>query len=125
MKPLFFILLIVTLFLGNGCDDEEKFLTPDPEINYDYVIQQIQNDITANLKSIFFLNDKLGWVAGQNGTIYHTTDGGESWVAQNSGSNFDLFSIIFTDSINGIAVGDFGIVDGVADAPFPGDVRVF
>lgn len=108
MKPLFFILLIVMLFLGNGCDDEEKFLTPDPEVNFDYLILQSDNDITANLKSVFFYNDNLGWVAGQNGTIYHTINGGDSWFAQNSNSNFDLFSILFSDSVNGIAVGDFG-----------------
>ncbi len=108
MKPLFLILLIFSVLFGHGCDDEEKFLTPPPEVSYDFLIQQINNDITANLKFVFFYNDKSGWVAGQNGAVYHTINGGESWFAQNSDSNFDLFSILFSDSVNGLAVGDSG-----------------
>ncbi len=40
---------------------------------------RIDNDVADNngLKSIFFLNDTLGWVAGGLGKVYRTTTGGE------------------------------------------------
>ena len=29
-----------------------------------------------NLRRVFFINDKVGWIAGDFGTVLHTTDGG-------------------------------------------------
>jgi photosystem II stability/assembly factor-like uncharacterized protein len=47
-----------------------------------------QTDAKAILKSVFFINDKVGWVAGMErpegktgikGLLLHTTDGGKKW----------------------------------------------
>src|SRR5438876_3232689 len=55
-----------------------------------------------------FINENTGWVvyntafgAGDNGRVYKTTDGGNSWAMQMSVSNIDLRCIGFTDSLNG------------------------
>ncbi len=37
------------------------------------------------LYDVFFLNDSLGWIAGDGGFIFHTTDYGFSWRIQNQG----------------------------------------
>ncbi len=33
----------------------------------------------VELNDVYFLNEQLGWVVGEHGTILKTTDGGESW----------------------------------------------
>lgn len=39
-------------------------------------------DIT--LRSLFFLNDTLGWLGADGGTVLQTTDGGQSWTDLNA-----------------------------------------
>lgn len=62
--------------------------------------------------------DKI-WIADGNGAIYHTPDGGVSWVQQfkdNSLTNFINYIEMF-DTLNGIAMGD-----GIASDPNNTDV---
>ena len=52
----------------------------------------------------------MGWAVGENGVILHTSDGGESWKDQTSGTEETLRSVAFADEKNGWAVGgDFGV----------------
>src|SRR5262249_367040 len=37
---------------------------------------------TGSSGSIFFINEKLGWTAGDFQRILHTSDGGKTWVKQ-------------------------------------------
>ena len=46
------------------------------------------------LFSIFFSSDSIGWTVGTEGTILKTTDSGNSWGTQISGSNMWLTSAI-------------------------------
>lgn len=62
--------------------------------------------ITTNLNSIHFINSSTGWVAGALGIIERTTNGGISWNIQQSGfPNLTLYSVYFTNSLSGFAVG--------------------
>ena len=73
---------------------------------------------TNNLiADIFFLNPKIGFIIftgsslpyyGSN--IYKTTDGGKTWIHQNSGTRNLLKKIIFVDPDNGWILGDFGTI---------------
>jgi len=47
-----------------------------------------------------------GWVCGRNGTILHTTDGGQTWEQQVSGVDTTLFDIDFADSLRGMIAGN-------------------
>jgi photosystem II stability/assembly factor-like uncharacterized protein len=38
-----------------------------------------QSGTMAWLHAVYFLNERRGWVAGSNGALLETTDGGESW----------------------------------------------
>lgn len=49
------------------------------------------------LRSISFTDSLYGWVAGDSGTIIHTTDGGKSWTVQGSKSADDIASVFFID----------------------------
>jgi photosystem II stability/assembly factor-like uncharacterized protein len=57
------------------------------------------------LWSVYFLNQNLGWVAGQYGKIQKTTDGGSQWIEQNVDDSYDLRSVFFVDENNGWVVG--------------------
>jgi photosystem II stability/assembly factor-like uncharacterized protein len=91
-----------------------------------------QRRIASSIIEIFFLNPNVGWAAGYNGVIYHTTNGGQIWTQQRSELEplevyspiqddrllrFALYGIHFLDEQNGMAaastqVGDQGRVLG-------------
>jgi photosystem II stability/assembly factor-like uncharacterized protein len=62
------------------------------------------------LFDIFFLNDTLGWTAGNLGEIRYTNDGGESWTQQSSGFTKYFCRIYFVDENFGWTSGGDGII---------------
>lgn len=65
----------------------------------------------APLTSVYFVDDKQGWAAGHDGTILHTTDGGENWLLsrEERGKERVLLSVWFENAMHGLAVGQFGL----------------
>lgn len=67
------------------------------------------------LNSVYFTDPKTGYAVGSiigndgssfiHGTILKTINGGSSWVSVSNDTLPDLFSVFFTDSITGYAVG--------------------
>jgi photosystem II stability/assembly factor-like uncharacterized protein len=55
-----------------------------------------------------FVDNRLGWAVGSGGTVYRTTNGGRTWIPQNSGVSTDLFDVKFLDASEGWAVGAEG-----------------
>jgi photosystem II stability/assembly factor-like uncharacterized protein len=51
-----------------------------------------------------------GWAVGDNGTIIHTSDYGNSWVKQTSPSAQRLNAVRFVDSLHGFILGDAGTI---------------
>lgn len=70
---------------------------------------------SVNLHGAFFLTPETGWVVGQLGKVFHTTDGGKSWQEQTSRTNLLLTAVDFTDQNNGWAVGERGIIFNTTD----------
>lgn len=58
-----------------------------------------------NLFSVDFVNENYGWAVGYYGRILHTTDGGKTWVHQESGTTKTLTCVDFVDQNNGWVVG--------------------
>jgi len=83
-----------------------------------------------DLFDISFANEKDGWSCGRWGTVLRTSDGGRTWTAQESGTDYTLSSIFFVDTVHGWAVGDEGTIlhtdDGGAtwNRQVPPDVNV-
>jgi photosystem II stability/assembly factor-like uncharacterized protein len=77
--------------------------------------QKQKNLCEDDLFSVTFPSEKEGWACGRWGTVLHTSDGGESWVRQETGTDFTLSSIHFVDTKNGWAVGDEGTIIHTAD----------
>ncbi len=49
----------------------------------------------ATLRAVQFIDDKEGWAAGDEGVVWHTLDGGKSWIRQPTGVRASLRSICF------------------------------
>jgi len=56
------------------------------------------------LHGVFFLNEKLGWVVGELGTILATQDGGKSWKVQRRGGH-RLAVLVITAQGNTLPMG--------------------
>lgn len=65
----------------------------------------------ANMYSIDLVNDSLGFACGgenfQQGFIYRTTDGGETWTVTNK--NHEMRGILMNDTNSGFAAG-YGVI---------------
>jgi photosystem II stability/assembly factor-like uncharacterized protein len=59
----------------------------------------------AALYDVHFVDPQTGWAVGQHGTIWHTRDGGDSWLPQRSGVTDALYGVGFVNSREGYAVG--------------------
>ncbi len=57
----------------------------------------------------FFIDDQTGWIVGQKGQILKTSDGGLSWIAQESGTEDPLQDICFLDALVGYTGGGFNV----------------
>ncbi|MYB66261.1 hypothetical protein F4X73_16370 [Candidatus Poribacteria bacterium] len=73
-------------------------------------------------KHVFFISDNEGWIAGSDGSIFHTTTSGAKWDRQDSriplinGHVRDTInSLHFSDENYGIAVADVGFITRTED----------
>jgi photosystem II stability/assembly factor-like uncharacterized protein len=57
-----------------------------------------------DLNAVYFADSKRGWVAGDNGFIAFTEDGGSSWVERPLGFNHSINDIFFVNKENGFAL---------------------
>ena len=72
---------------------------------------QIPSGAGSHLLGVHFPDENTGYVAGANGTILKTTDGGDTWSAPLPSQTTDAFySVFFTDALNGFAVGDNSLI---------------
>jgi photosystem II stability/assembly factor-like uncharacterized protein len=59
-----------------------------------------------NFNSVFFITPSKGYIVDEWGDIFYTTDAGSTWTADSSGTGNGLYSVFFTDSTTGYAVGN-------------------
>ena len=57
------------------------------------------------LRSVSFTDANTGTAVGDGGTILRTTDGGNKWIKQSSGTTLDLMGVSFTEANIGTVVG--------------------
>ncbi|MBM3712833.1 MAG: T9SS type A sorting domain-containing protein [Actinobacteria bacterium] len=75
------------------------FKTVDGGINWTFI------EYSESLFSIYFIDSNRGWICGNLGTILKTTNGGDSWITQRSGTEY-FISIFFKDLLHGWVVGE-------------------
>src|SRR5262249_12246673 len=73
-------------------------------------------EIRQGLFATCFATDREGWMAGELGRIFHTTDGGETWDRQDAGTKRPFLAIACLDPRTAWIAGKEGIVYGTTDA---------
>jgi len=69
-----------------------------------------------DLYSVAFPDPQNGWIAGVNGVMLHTTNGGLSWTSQTTHiSNSIILDVQFVEANNGWAVGTGGAIVHTSD----------
>ena len=91
-----------SIFLGS----EEYPILMTPPVNWEIQI----SGTTENLSGVSFIDENNGWIVGGNGTILHTTDGGNDWILQQNVTAEYLSDIFFIDGNNGWIVGENGTI---------------
>ena len=66
--------------------------------------KQIDSPTDKLLRHVFFIDSTTGWCAGRDGIIIHTSDGGNTWIEQNSTVQTFIVSLFFVDKNLGWAL---------------------
>src|SRR5215831_13888357 len=59
----------------------------------------------AALHAVQFVDEKEGWAVGDEGVVWHTVDGGQSWERQPTGMQASLRSVYFLNPYSGWIAG--------------------
>ena len=84
--------------------------TTDGGVNWGHT--SVKND---NFQSLSCLNESEVWTVGYMGSVWHTTDGGNTWERLRNGNNltnkrYYLLDVLFKDKTHGWACGEKGIL---------------
>ncbi len=82
-------LVLIVLLVCNG------FALAAPPPSYD----------DAALRAVQFVDDREGWAVGDDGVIWHSIDGGESWERQKTGTRATLTGVHFLTPYTGYICG--------------------
>ncbi len=73
--------------------------------------QKTQLDEGTDLRAASFVEKDVGWVAGDNGTVFHTSDGGANWDKLDTGTDAILRDVHFVSkNIGWVAGGGYKTV---------------
>lgn len=72
-------------------------------LSQDYWLKQ-DSPTTLNLTTCFFTDSLNGWIGGDSGLIFHTTNKGISWIQQNSGVKNSIVSLYFVNKNIGYGI---------------------
>jgi len=57
--------------------------------------EAIKSPTEQCLRTVHFVDSLYGWVAGDSGIVFHSSDGGINWVNQDSKTNNNIYSLFF------------------------------
>ncbi|MCX8105765.1 MAG: YCF48-related protein [Ignavibacterium album] len=63
-----------------------------------------------DIYSATFVNENIGYICGTGGLLMKTTNGGQSWFAQNSNTSVTLWDVDFINADTGFVVGASGTI---------------
>ncbi len=107
-------LIISYLFLATimiGCKENENEIQHKKQITFDHV--EVLYDVlpSGNYTGIHFTSQNTAYTITNNGKIFKTEDGGNTWIEQHSSTELHLHDIFFLNDLNGYIVG--GDTDGI------------
>lgn len=73
--------------------------------------QQMPSPSQITLTSVDFVNARMGWAVGHNGTILKSIDAGFTWQIQYQNPQLEIpfLNVHFKDEMEGVAVGSYGL----------------
>jgi len=80
------------------------FLLPRDSLAQGEGWAQILSPTNKTLRNLHFIDAQTGWAAGEDGTIIHTANGGDSWIVQNSTVQSFIVDIFFINENLGWAL---------------------
>lgn len=95
MKTLKGIFIFSLLFIIS-CDKSTNPIDPSST----WILQRGKQD-NITYYSIHFSDQNIGWICGYDGTIKNTTDGGNTWLSQQSGVSENFWDISFANNLEG------------------------
>lgn len=102
MKTRIIIYLVFTLLFSRVvAQDSLYFQNPNPQGN--------------DLRSISFFDSNKGWSCGVYGTILYTSDGGTTWIKQNSKTDKHLYAVKALSATTALAGGEGGKIIRTTD----------
>ncbi|MBK9097714.1 MAG: T9SS type A sorting domain-containing protein [bacterium] len=67
--------------------------------------EKLDSPTSTLLNSLSFIDSVTGWVSGDSGLIFHTSNGGKDWQKQYENDSLNIVNIFFLDEQNGWASG--------------------
>ena len=121
-KPLaaFVLSLLVTgLAAGQATKAAAAKAATKAEPKFKAIWEPVPYTKDVNLNAVACVAAETCWVAGDKGTILHTTDGGKTWQVQLGGdpesTDDDFSTIVFLDDKHGWAMSEIGKILGTRD----------
>lgn len=103
------ILIVLSLLvISLGCDSDDGVGPQIVNSSFDIIDLSLMVDtvsVNVNHYAVDFVDTSHGWIVGDAGVIFATTDGGMSWTLQKQPDNNWFFDIDFSDTSNGCCVG--------------------
>jgi hypothetical protein len=65
---------------------------------------------TMPLRGVYFIDENIGTIVGDFGTIIKTTNGGITWISQSSGTTVSLKAVFLVNENIGTVVGSEGTI---------------
>src|SRR5438552_1319832 len=72
-------------------------------------------EVRQGLFATCFATERDGWMVGELGRIFHTTDGGDTWERQDAGTKRPFLTVSCLDARTAWTAGKEGIVYGTSD----------
>jgi hypothetical protein len=96
------IVLALSLFVLSSCEIMDDLFTKDSGLD----IEVYSSGVTG-VQDIFFVDKSIGYAVGLDGMIKKTSNGGQTWISQESGTTLNLTSVFFFNNSLGFATGEY------------------
>lgn len=118
MKKYFAFSMVLMTLLWSSCKKETTSSGSNSiPILENWIVTKRSHNLNINDRDMFFVNQNVGYVVGYNGMMFKTTNAGQIWGQQTTGTTLHLFSVYFVNEQIGFAsgAGMYGCLDEDCD----------
>ena len=99
MPNLILSLIVLLMIPVAGCKKSENVTGPKSIQGEWKLVREAQS--AGYFHGLYFADQRNGWAVGDSGIIHHTSDGGDSWNVQGSGTAASLKCVYFINAQKG------------------------